>query len=104
VADVTEAMLEGLDADERKAALACTGKHTKYQPTQEEFCCPKCGAKCGDFCVDDDILNCYGVDAKGCPSQYGVGGKAFAAGLVKKKNLVPCKCCKGKGYVPRGKS
>lgn len=93
----------------------CTFKHTKYQPTDEEFHCPKCKAPGGDFCVDDgpnlecdllhdeDILNCYGKGGAGCPAEYGITGKAFAAALVKKNNLVPCKHCKGKGLVPKGK-
>lgn len=111
MSDVTEAMLEGLDVDERKAAVACEFKHTKYQPTTDEFVCPKCGASCGGFGVDDspnydcplihvdDGLVCYGKDGKGCPSQYGVSGQGFATMLVKRKNLKPCPHCKGKGYV-----
>lgn len=114
--DVTEAMLVNLGGDERKAALACDAKHTKYQPSDEEFCCPKCGAKCGEFCVDDgpnldcplihddDHLACYGKrKVASCPDGYGTSGKAFAAALQRKKGLVPCSHCKGKGLVPKGK-
>jgi DNA-directed RNA polymerase subunit RPC12/RpoP len=90
---------------------ACGFKHTKYQPTDAEFNCPKCGAKVGDFCVDEgpnmpcpdlhdeDSLVCYGKDGKGCRGQYYVSGKAFAAMVLKKNDLVPCEHCKGKGFV-----
>lgn len=103
-------------AAEEAARKACTLKHTKYQPTEAEFCCPKCGAGCGDFCVDesgnfecpdlhpDDGLVCMGKDGKGCPAEYGTSGQAFVTSLIKKKNLVPCTHCKGKGYVPGKKS
>lgn len=99
--------------------MPCTRKHTKYQPTDEEFKCPKCGAGMGDFCIDtdldvvstdpdcpdlhvDDQLVCWGKNGKGCPAQYGTSGKAFAATLVKKHNLEPCKHCKGNGLVKKG--
>jgi hypothetical protein len=93
------------------ARLACTGKHTKYQPTEAEFTCPKCEAKVGDFCIDEcvnaecpdlhdeDGVACYGKNGKGCPANYGASGKTFAALVVKKRNLVPCEHCKGKGFV-----
>lgn len=115
MSNVTEAMLVGLDEEERTAALACTAKHTKYQPTKEEFHCSKCNALAGDFCVDDspnfdcplvhdeDGLVCYGKNGKGCPAAYGTSGKAFVAALVRKKNLKPCTHCKGSGYEPQEK-
>jgi transcription initiation factor TFIIIB Brf1 subunit/transcription initiation factor TFIIB len=90
---------------------ACKFKHTKYEPTEEEFMCPKCGAKVGHFCIDEgpnmdcdqlhdeDNIVCYGVDGKGCPAEYGTTGKKFVAWLLKKNDMVPCECCKGKGFV-----
>lgn len=100
-----------LSEDEKKARAACNGKHTKYQPTEAEFRCPKCDAPVGDFCIDDcvnaecpdlhdeDGLVCYGKNGKGCPGQYGTTGRAFAALVVKKNDLKPCEHCKGKGFV-----
>lgn len=99
------------DKEERAAAEACTLKHTKYQPTPEEFHCPKCEAPAGDFCVegsgnydcpllhDDDELACYGKNGDGCKAQYGTDGKTLARNIAKKKNLVKCEHCKGSGYV-----
>jgi hypothetical protein len=90
--------------------MSCEAKHTKYQPTGEEFRCPRCRAESGDFYIDDgpnvecellhdeDRLVCLGKDSGGCPSEYETSGRAFAAALVKKKNLVPCSHCKGTGY------
>lgn len=98
---------------EAAARAGCTAKHTSYQPTVEEFNCPKCEAKCGDFCVDDgpnmecpdlhddDNLVCYGKGGEGCKKQYYVSGKVFAAACAKKGGLVKCDCCKGTGYVQK---
>ena len=93
--------------------MTCTLKHVKYEPTDEEWLCPKCGAEAGDFYIEarenendsspdcellheDDVLDCNGCG-------YSVSGKAFSALIVKKKNLVKCPCCKGKGYVTKDK-
>jgi hypothetical protein len=93
--------------------MSCPGRHTKYQPTDEEFRCPHCGkgpkdnpqglvieenndesvsAECPQLHVDD-YLRCYACD-------YEDNGRAYANRLAKKKDLVPCPCCKGKGMVP----
>ena len=97
--------------------MTCTAKHTKYQPTDEEWKCPKCGAKAHneesleegwiidissefsedcDLLHEDDELCCY-------TCQYACSGKAFAAKVAKQKNLVTCPCCKGKGWVDPSK-
>jgi hypothetical protein len=97
--------------------MNCTAKHTKYQPTEEEMRCPKCGAGLGDFCVDEsapgadedcgllhveDILICYGPNGAGC-DWAGASAQAFASRIAKAKSLVPCSHCKGKGLVPAEK-
>lgn len=88
----------------------CTDKHTAYQPSDDEFKCPKCGATAGEFYIEteaeasttradcalvhpDDVLLCTKCG-------YGVSGKAFAAAIMKKKNLVPCPHCHGRGTIP----
>lgn len=82
----------------------CTNKHTAYQPTEEEFLCPKCKAPCGDFCVDEspdyecpklhpnDGLLCYKCD-------YRTTGAAYVRQIMKQRDLVPCPTCKGAGHV-----
>ena len=39
------------------AQMVCKAEHTLYDPTQEEFVCPKCKAKCGIFCVDSTPMD-----------------------------------------------
>lgn len=93
----------------------CQQKHTKYQPTDSEFKCQRCGAPAGDFVVDDspnmecelihdtDELKCYGTDGMGCPGEYGATGKEFAALISKRNNLVKCEHCKDTGLVKKAK-
>ena len=88
----------------------CDAKHTKYNPTIEEFRCPKCNAEAGIFAVDEpateqaaecealhlkDYLHCYDCG-------FGTQGGRFVAGLLKKKRpMVECPTCKGHGMIER---
>jgi hypothetical protein len=101
--------------------MACTAKHTKYQPVMpDEWRCPRCGAgseirgpegerhdgflvqDADETAADDCDLNHDG-DNLGCNRcEFGCSGAAFARRLQKAKNLVPCSHCKGSGLVPRG--
>jgi hypothetical protein len=89
--------------------MKCNQKHAKYQPTDKDWVCPVCNGKrengvyvdvwCDgsddcDLLHDDDELCCYSCDWEST-------GKAFARFLIKKKSLVPCKCCNGKGFVQK---
>ena len=95
--------------------MNCSVKHTKYQPNDDEWRCPKCGVGSQDgereetgFVIDDgadesgeceklhdeDDLLCYKCG-------YACSGKSFANYVVKKNSLVPCPCCKGTGYVSK---
>jgi len=94
--------------------MTCAGKHTKYQPNEEEFKCPKCGKKPPEGLIideiyqeaegagdcdklhPDDFLSCYACG-------YGTNGQAFANACQKKANMVPCPHCKGRGFVKGGK-
>lgn len=84
--------------------MVCNIKHTKYQPLNKEFKCPKCGAQSPDFCVDEsENMECeklHDTDYLRCwQCHYDTNGKTFVAFLVKKDTLVPCPCCKGRGMV-----
>jgi len=81
----------------------CKEKHTKYQPTIDEWKCPKCGS-IGlyveddidpDFC--DKLHSDSWVYCDKC--DYCNSTKKFTEYIMKQKNLVVCPTCKGKGYV-----
>ena len=93
--------------------MICSAKHTKYQPTDEEWRCPKCGADNKGFWIDEldpdahdecpllherETLVCHS-----CPrgDMFSTSGKAFAAKLAKKNNMIPCPHCKGRGMVKK---
>ena len=87
--------------------MGCPAKHTKFQPTDEEWRCPRCGAgsdyfyielsapdadpDCDKLHVDDWIIcdNCGG----------GWKGSTVAKKLKEKLNYIPCPYCKGRGYI-----
>ena len=91
--------------------MNCTAKHTKYQPTEAEFVCPKCGKgpredglitdepaedsadDCGKL-HPNDYLRCFSCD-------YDIMGQAFALRLAKANSMVMCPCCKGSGLVKK---
>ena len=87
--------------------MPCAVVHTKYQPTEEEWKCPKCGVGSSLFYIEDpadktddcDLLhNDDGLYCHGC--DYGISGKTFDAKIQKQRNLVSCLHCKGTGLVP----
>jgi Zn finger protein HypA/HybF involved in hydrogenase expression len=91
--------------------MTCRARHTKYQPTIDEWECPKCGerldGKDGGFIIDGvaegalgdcDLLHVN--DELLCSScKYISTGKKFSALLQRKHNLIPCPHCKGTGLV-----
>lgn len=73
--------------------MTCTAKHTRYQPTDAEFRCPKCGKRPPDgLCIDtpadgaaDDCALLHVHDGLYCYScRCQRTGKGFAAALAKK--------------------
>ena len=85
----------------------CSAKHTAYQPTNDEWRCPKCGAGVEHFTIydssesalddcellhKDDYLLCTNCN-------YESSGAAFSKLIMKQINVVECPCCKGKGVV-----
>lgn len=89
--------------------IVCDAKHVKYEPSEDEWACPFCGANGDDFYIDpepgdfeahEECVLLHEADLIVCNNcEKSITGKAFSARLVKKKNLVVCPCCKGKGYV-----
>ena len=94
-----------------KVAPDCQAAHTKYEPTADEWKCPKCGAPGSEFAIDEpadgasdqcerlhknDFLHCYKCG-------HNVSGARFSNAIMKAKNLVPCPTCKGHGLVDGSK-
>ena len=85
----------------------CTAKHTRYQPTEAEWLCPKCKANNESFWTEEpdgeasdtcdklhekDEIYCYKCNWAG-------SGKTFTKKLQDAQGLVKCECCKGTGLV-----
>ena len=82
----------------------CKEKHTKYQPMDEEWRCPKCGddiyiedipIDAGDDCDllhTEDWIVCRKCD-------MAMTGKQFAAKIKRSTGMTTCPHCMGKGVV-----
>lgn len=91
----------------------CGYKHTKYQPEGEDWHCPKCGANNdnGEFYIyesvgeGDHYENCEKLHTEDWIKCERCGwedtGAQLTKLLIKEQKLVPCPCCKGKGYVKK---
>jgi Zn finger protein HypA/HybF involved in hydrogenase expression len=90
-----------------KGKFLCGAKHTLYQPADEEFNCPRCGRKVGDFAIYEPTEgaheDCPELHDKGVVECIGCGysttGRAFAKKLQDVAHQVMCPTCKGKGHV-----
>ncbi len=85
--------------------MTCKGKHVKYEPTDEEWCCPKCRSGNNYFTVWPDVDDCDKLHNKDYCScircGYECSGKEVSDFFIKKNSMVPCPCCKGKGMVKK---
>jgi DNA-directed RNA polymerase subunit RPC12/RpoP len=91
--------------------MKCPAKHAKYDIPDDEFKCPKCGATPDNvkpfYICDPDpeshgdcpkLHSRDGIYCTNCEATY--SGERLAGIIMKKKNLVKCPCCKGRGVVP----
>jgi DNA-directed RNA polymerase subunit RPC12/RpoP len=88
--------------------MNCKAAHTKYQPSDEEWFCPKCGDGAESFVIeesDSDSDECEKLHNNDGLICYNCGhsesGKVFSSRAARKSNMVPCPHCKGKGFVKR---
>jgi hypothetical protein len=89
--------------------ILCEAKHTKYQPTDDEWKCPICGMGSGvgliiDYsaeCANPECEKLHDEDELTCSCGYANTGKSFAAKIARKNNLVKCACCNGTGLVKK---
>ncbi len=87
----------------------CPAEHTKFQPTDEQWRCPECGASFNHFYIvdnDEDVsVDCdllHKKDEVVCSDcNYEASGQKTSLALLKKSKRVPCECCKGTGFVTR---
>ena len=119
-ANLTGANLDSAIFTEANLTINCGAKHTKYQPTMEEWKCPSCGIKDDGehFYIDDgehfyidvyddDIadLDCNllhekdGVVCTNCNKAW--IGETLSKIMAKIANMVPCPNCKGAGFVKK---
>ncbi len=92
--------------------MICTKKHTLYQPTIDEWCCPKCGER-DDFVIDNDIILNPRYEEEECELLHEkdsincgrcgkfLTGKTFAKKIQEKHGLIACECCNGTGLVKK---
>lgn len=87
--------------------MACTIKHTAYQPTDEQWKCPRCeqGNEC--FYIEEpatgaaeDCVKLHEQDELLCKCGYAGSGKSFAKKVMTAQNQIVCPHCKGAGTVP----
>ncbi len=101
-----------LDTEPPKPHPSCTVKHTKYQVSDAEWSCPRCGEGNEHFTIemsaDGSHPDCAAIhveDEVYCTNcKYGWSGESATKALMKKHNRVCCPTCKGAGTVPAPKS
>ena len=89
--------------------INCNGKHTSFQPAENQFKCPKCGAESGNFYIDEsgdgaheECILLHIDDFCACTQcGYSASGAVVARALAKAGHvgMVKCSCCKGTGWV-----
>jgi hypothetical protein len=90
----------------------CTAKHTKFQPTNAEWLCPKCGSNNEKFVIemgaeggDEDCTLLHIDDEITCMECHNSWNGAVVSKLLQKKSkagdYVTCPCCKGVGRVKK---
>lgn len=97
--------------------MTCYAKHTAYQPSLEEWKCPKCGVgseytdnrgnlqegfviDCEGHVGDDNCEKLHDMDITYCHKcEKGWTGSVLAKKLMAKAHAITCPTCKGKGWV-----
>jgi Zn finger protein HypA/HybF involved in hydrogenase expression len=90
--------------------VSCIAKHTKYQPSDKEWLCPKCssGSKSPEpFIITDTdegaLVACPALherDSVYCEHcGLTASGKTVAAKMQAKASMISCPKCRGTGFV-----
>lgn len=85
--------------------MKCLITHTEFQPSDDEWKCPKCGEDSINFVIEEsvgnedcnlvhkqDLCKCYACE-------YEASGLSVTTQLAKQCNLIVCPTCMGKGYI-----
>ena len=91
--------------------MTCGRKHTLFQPTDEQWVCPICGAESGDFAIDSDDLDSecpllHTDDSVVCFKCGNEWSGSQISKILKKKyhvGLVKCPHCNGAGWIKEEK-
>jgi len=87
--------------------MTCKAKRSAYQPTDDEWRCPKCGSDvsfeiietAGD-CDDDECTLLHDEDECECSAcHYYATGAQVSLHFRKARGLIRCPACKGTGVV-----
>lgn len=89
--------------------MICNGKHTKTNIPTEDFNCPNCGQKAGNFYIhesgidaDPDCLLLHKDDSLFCSEcELNISGQKFWTKWQEEGNIEVCPCCKGRGFVSK---
>lgn len=89
--------------------VCCKAKHTKFQPSYEEWKCPRCGADSSYFSKSDfdeqadfDCELIHLNDEVSCESCNSIwSGSAVIKLIAQALNMIDCPHCKGKGMVKK---
>jgi hypothetical protein len=92
----------------------CMVKHTAYQPTEDKWLCPKCGAggttpesegmvisSSADDATGDCVLLHPDDEVECMACGYAWSGRSLASALKKRDNVITCPTCSGKGTVQK---
>lgn len=97
-------------SDKPKPHALCGAKHTTYQPSREEWRCPKCGSEPRDGFIletfSDDIGSHEDCEALHIADELScercnrrISGTDFSQAAMEKANRVACPHCKGHGFL-----
>jgi len=90
--------------------MGCFARHTKYQPTDDEWRCPICGATSEQGFVvyepdeneSEDCEQLHAADLLFCDKcSHSETGKVFSERIVKLRGLTKCLCCNGTGLIKK---
>ena len=88
--------------------MICPAKHTAFQPTDEQWRCPKCGADNSKFYIEEpadgsaeDCVKLHKQDELFCSCGYAASGESFSKKAMAAQNRIVCPHCNGEGTIKK---